>query len=261
MSLRRVTSLGLIAVVIAGAVIGWRSEAERSEPVGDAGMRRTAALPTVASIPAGRVVEFFQPMPATPSAVTVPVVEASSGVSAHVAEMVALQLLAQGTELELGAQQWAALAAVTAEIQAVRHAYEASIAVATWREPGRGRIEIPAYAAAGDALRARFHAGLREQLGEANAAEILAQIGARLEGHFAGFGVSVQTLEVTGGPGGVPAEWEVTRTVKFWNSVEGHDRLTTRRETHFPGREDPAGDHWGPLLTVLHARLAVPAGS
>lgn len=259
MTLRRVSPHWLVALAITGVLIGWRSEAERSGPAGDAGTRRAEAR--VVAVPPGRVVEFFQPARATAAAGAVPFVEASAGVSAHVAEIVALQLLAQGTELELGAQQWSALAEVTAEIQAIRHAYEASIAVATWPEPGRGRIEIPAYAAAGDALRARFHAGLREQLGEANAAEILEQLGPRLEGHFAGFGVSVQRLDVTGGPGGIPTEWEITRTVNYWNSVEGQDRLTTRRETHFPGREDPAGENWEPLLTVLKARPTAPAGS
>jgi len=259
MRLRRVAPTLLIALAITGAPIGLRPVVERDETTKIAEAPRGEMRATV--VPQSRVVEFLQPVPAAAAALPVPGVEASADATAQVAEIVALQLLAQGTELELGARQWAALASVTAEIQAVRHAYEASIAVATVREPGRSRIEIPAYAAAGDALRARFHAGLREQLGEANAAEILEQLGARLEGHFAGFGVSVQTLEVTGDMSRGNTDWQMTRTVKFWNSVEGDERLTTRRETHFPGREDPAGDSWGPLLSTLAAQLAAPAGS
>jgi len=246
MRLRRVAPTLLVALLIAGAVSGWRRNAERRETAEPPATARSEVRANVATAASARVVEFFQPAIAMAAADPGPAVEASIDATAQVAEIVALQLLAQGTELELGARQWAELAKVTAEIQAVRHAYEASIAVATVREPGRSRIEIPAYAAAGDALRARFHAGLRENLGDANAAEILERLGARLEGHFAGFGVSMQTLEISG----TPAERAVTRTIKFWNSVEGQDRLTTRRETHFPDREDPSGERWSALLSA-----------
>lgn len=255
MRLRRVAPTLLVALVITGAVIGLWPAGKDDEAVVNMRAPRSEVRPVVVESP--RVVEFLQPAIATSISTAMPAVEASAGTTAHVAEMVALQMLAQGTELELSARQWAELANVTAEIQAVRHAYEASIAVATGREPGRSRIEIPAYAAAGDALRARFHTSLREQLGDANAVEILERLGARLEGHFAGFGVSVQTLEVSG----APAEFAVTRTIQFWNSVDGHDRLTTRRETHFPRQEDPAGESWGPLLSTLAAHVAAPAGS
>lgn len=257
MRLRRVAPSLLVALVITGAVICWRSSADRIETAGNEETLQSGTRVTV--VPAARVVEFFQPVvvPSSARLGPVPAVEASADATAQVAEIVALQLLAQGTEVELGARQWAELAKVTAEVQAVRHAYEASIAVATVREPGRSRIEIPAYAAAGDALRARFYAGLRENLGDTNAAEILARLGARLEGHFAGFGVSVQTLEISG----APAELAVTRTVQFWNSVEGQDRLTTRRETHFPDREDPSGEQWSALLAAPPAQGAGQAGS
>jgi hypothetical protein len=181
--------------------------------------------------------------------------------TALVAEVADLQLLACGSDLELEPAQWQALAAVTLEIQAVRHAYEATIATAAVLAPGRYRVEVPLYAAAGDALRARFHQELGEQLGEADAARVLAQIGARLEGRFGGFGVSAQTLEVTGEPWAAMTDWEVTRTVRFWNSVEGQNRLTTRRETFWPGQEDPTGESWGPLLSLLSERLKATAGS
>ncbi len=168
-------------------------------------------------------------------------------------ETIALQRLAAGSELELNAHQWSAFAAATLKVQAIRQAYEASIATATLVSPGRYRVDVPTYAAAGDALRAQFQAELREQLGEANAAEVLAQIGARLEGHFGGFGVSVQSLDIATDPAG-GADGVVTRTTKYWNSVEGREQLTTRRETHFPGREDPTGELWRPFLALVGAR-------
>ena len=113
---------------------------------------------------------------------------------------------------------------------------------------GRYRLEVPAYPNAGDALRAKFDAELRAHLGENAAAEVVTHLGRALEGHFGGFGVSVQTLELAGG--------ELTRTVRFWNAVEGSERLTTRRETHFPGLEDPDGQAWGALMSVLSAAAA-----
>jgi hypothetical protein len=173
--------------------------------------------------------------------------------AALLVEMSELRLLSQGANLELTGGQWSALAAVTLGIQAIRQAYEAQIATSTVVGPGRFRVEIPMYASAGDAIRARFLAGLQMELGETTAAEIVGKLGSRLEGHFAGFGVGVQTLDITGDPRGARPECEVTRTVKYWNSVEGGDRLTTRRETHFPGWEDPSGESWGPLLAIVGA--------
>ena len=181
--------------------------------------------------------------------------------SALVAEVTELQLIAQGSDLVLESRQWQAMAAVTLEIQAVRLAYEATIATGAVLGAGRYRVEIPVYAAAGDALRARLRTELCDRLGEAEAEEVFARIGARLEGRFGGFGVSVQTLDLTGSPGAASPDWVLTRTVKFWNSVEGQDRLTTRQETFLPGLEDPAGESWGPLLSVVSRRVNAETGS
>lgn len=199
--------------------------------------------------PAGR---FFSPTPPL-AALTLPAGSLSPDDEALMTEAIALQRLATGTDLELNTQQWSALAAATLEIQAIRQEYEASIATATLVSPGRYRVEVPVYAAAGDALRTKFHAELLEQLGEADAAEVLTQIGSRLEGHFGGFGVSVQSLDITTDPTG-GADGVVTRTTKYWNSVEGREQLTTRRETFFPGREDPTGELWRPFLALVGAR-------
>jgi hypothetical protein len=171
--------------------------------------------------------------------------------AAVVAEMSQLQLLAQGLNLDLSSRQWSALAAVTLEIQAIRQTYEAQIATGTAASAGCFRVEIPMYAAAGDAIRAKFLADLRAALGAATAGEIVEKLGGRLEGHFAGFGVAVQTLEIKGDPHAAPTDCEVTRTVTYWNSVEGGEQLTTRRETHFPAWEDPTGESWGALLAVV----------
>jgi hypothetical protein len=44
---------------------------------------------------------------------------------------------------------------------------------------------------------------------------------------------------------------EVTRTVTYWNRTETGEQLVTRRETHLPAWEDPAGLKWGALLAVV----------
>ena len=170
-----------------------------------------------------------------------------------VSEMCSLHLLADKADLSLSSQEWSALAAVVLQIQAIRQSYEAEIATSRVIAPGRYRLEIPAYAGVGDALREKFHADLRTELGDAKAIDVLAKLGGRLEGHFAGFGVGMQTLDITASSGGSLSDVEVTRTVTYWNSVEGGDSLTTRREVHFPALEDPAGDSWSRLLAVVKA--------
>ena len=177
----------------------------------------------------------------------------SSDAAALVVEMCDLQLLALDTHLDLNSRQWSAFAAVVLRNQSVRQNYEAQIATSRLIAPGQYRVEIPAYASAGDLLRKKFNAELRTELGEATAAEVLANLGARLEGRFAGFGVSVQTLDITGNPSESLGDVQVTRTVTYWNSVDGGDRLTTRRETHFPAFEDPTGDSWIALLAMVKA--------
>lgn len=198
-------------------------------------------LPMAAPQPA-QVVHFDStPVPALVApAVTL-------GASSSLAEQAALHLLARGTDLELTARQWTAFAAATAHIQTIRQTFEASLATVKQMPDGRCRLEIPAYATAGDALRSKLTAELIKQLGEETATEILIALGSKLEGYFGGFGVSVQTLDFAGTSNDV----QVTRTVQYWNAIEGGSELRTRRETHFPGLEDPAGDAWQPFLARL----------
>ena len=177
----------------------------------------------------------------------------SSDATALVGEMCDLQLLAHDTPLTLNSWQWSALAAVVLRNQSVRQNYEAEIATSKVIAPGQYRVEIPAYASAGDMLREKFNTELRTELGEATAAAVLANLGGRLEGRFAGFGVSIQTLDIIGNPSESLGDVQVTRTVTYWNSVEGGDRPTTRRETHFPAFEDPTGDSWSALLAMVKA--------
>ena len=59
--------------------------------------------------------------------------------------------------------------------------------------------------------------------------EVKTKLGSRLEARFAGFGVSAQTLEVVGDPIGAPGAVQVERVARFWNSVDGRERLSTRR--------------------------------
>src|SRR5688572_15549962 len=122
--------------------------------------------------------------------------ELSIDASATLAEQVALQLLGNETTLALRAEQWADFASVALNTQAIRHAYEASIAQVSSLEPGRYRLEIPAYPEAGDALRARFYADLHGKLGGPTADRIYAEMGHSLEAHFSGFGSGGQTLEI-----------------------------------------------------------------
>jgi hypothetical protein len=250
----------LAALAVAGVLLGLRDSAGNSSNVSGPA-EGVVAFPTSQARLADRVVRWsgFSQPEAVAKISAVDVLEADQ--AALTAEAVALQMLARDADLQLSAEQWAAMAAVTLNIQAVRQAFEASIAMASVLEPERSRIEIPAYAAAGDALREKFRAELRIHLGEAVAADVLARLGARLEGHFGGFGVSVQTLDIAGDPRRTRANLEVTRTVTYWNSVEGQDRLTTRKETYFPAQEDPAGENWEPLLSVLATRIAERAGS
>eukprot|EP01035_Chromulina_nebulosa_P005548 gene5548-7532_t len=116
---------------------------------------------------------------------------------ALLAEQVAVRHVVREVELDLTPEQWTALAAMTGHYQTVRQAFEATIATVSGRE--NLRLEIPAYPAAGDALREKFYAELRERLGEDVAAQIAQRAGAALEGYFGGFGVSVQTLDFSPG--------------------------------------------------------------
>ncbi|ATC62622.1 hypothetical protein CMV30_00795 [Nibricoccus aquaticus] len=144
---------------------------------------------------------------------------------------------------------------MTLTTQAVRHAYEAEIAVAAVSEDGRGRLEIPEYVDAGAALRTEFYAALLKELGESAAMEVVRKLSERLEGRFAGFGAAVQTLDFSAGDvidavSGTEIEGSVTRTVVFWNES---DATRTRRETIFPQLEDPEGAQWGALLARVEA--------
>lgn len=246
----------LLAIVAAGVWMGtWEAgEAVLEGVQAEKPVEMTAKADVPAGVPATRVVHFWTgDETAAQSTEARPAVALGADEGAMVAEVAALQTLARDADLELSPRQWSAFAAATAHVQAVRQAYEATLATATKPEPGRYRLEIPAYPAAGDALRAQLAAELRAQLGETTAAEIVAQLGGALEGHFGGFGVSVQTLEFSTAAGQADSDYQVTRTVKFWNATNGADRLTTRRETLFPGLEDPSGHAWGPFLATLAA--------
>lgn len=172
--------------------------------------------------------------------------------AALLAEQVAVQLLVKDAALDLTPEQWKVFAAVTWHYQTVRQTFEATIATVSARE--KFRLEIPAYPAAGDALREKFYAELRERLGVDAAQAIAGRAGVALEGYFGGFGVSVQTLDFApnaGVVGTIGADYLVTRTAQYWNSTDAREKLTLRRETHFSGQEDPNGDRWGPYLALL----------
>jgi hypothetical protein len=153
-------------------------------------------------------------------------------------------------------EQWRLFAGVTLHMQAVRQAFEATLALPTLHAGGRYRLDIPAYPDAGSALKARLHYELINAVGPQPAAEIIARLGGLLEAQFGGFGVGVQTLDFTAYAGESEDEYVVTRTVKKWEYANGLERVSTRRETFFPGIEDPTGHTWGPFLSVLAAKVA-----
>ncbi|MBA4137311.1 MAG: hypothetical protein C0518_08350 [Opitutus sp.] len=179
------------------------------------------------------------------------VAELSANDAAQFAALCQLRLLAADTELDLSHREWATLAAAVAHAQAVRLNYEAEIAHVVAVAPGRHRVEVPAYAEAGEELRRQFTAELHAGLGEAVAGEVLAKLGRQLEGSFAGFGVSNQTLEVAGDPARAPGDVTIERTARYGNSADDDGRVLTRREMLFPLAEDPTGESW----TVLLARV------
>jgi len=240
---RRSTPWLLSAVVLAGGALLWR-KADGGRQTAESG-RVVAERVSVSrhDETLTRSATTLRGLP-RPAIAAVPLDADSATV---MSETATLQLLAHDTALDLAARQWSAFAAVTLKFQAIRQAYEATIATAAQVGPDRFRVDVPAYAVAGDALRAKFHAELRAQLGDVPTTEILAQFGAKLEGHFAGFGVSVQTLDIRADR--ASADFAVTRTVQFWNSIEGQAQLTTRRETHFPAQEDR--ESWQPLLALV----------
>lgn len=181
--------------------------------------------------------------------------------AALVAEQAVLRQMTGAAELALSDAQWATLAEITSHYQAVRHAYEASIASVTPLQATRARLEVPAYPGAGDALRRRLGAELQEKLGTGVATEVTARMGCALEGYFGGFGVSTQTLDFVADAAVGQDDYQVRRTVTYWNGVDAGERLTTRSEVHFPGLEDPSGYQWGPFLSLLASRTGRNAGS
>lgn len=211
------------------------------------------ALPAV---PETKVVHFETPA-ADRSAVEIAALETPSpsrltpDAAVNFATLCDLRLLAADTALELSDAQWRELAALVAEFQAVRSNYEADIAAVTSLAPDRHRLEIPAYPEAGDELRRRFEDELIGRLGSTAAVAVRENLGRQIEARFAGFGVSSQVLEITSRPGTGRRDLEVRRTARYWNSIEGKDRLTTRRDVFFPASEDPTGERWDALLALI----------
>lgn len=238
----------LVAAVGFHGRAGWIGETAATAPSGAA---RTEAAPqgvATLSKPAASV----QPTPVGEVAVTdTPVHDLSADANVLVATMCDLQLLAAGTDLELDSGQWSALAEVVVRTQAIRRTYEAKIARVEMIAPECYRAEIPVYAQVGEALREQFTSELRDELGAPMADEVLTKLGDRLEGRFAGFGLGVQILDITGDPTGDLREVRIARTAAYWNSGNARGDLSYRREMHFPAWEDPTGDSWGMWLAIL----------
>lgn len=248
----------LLFIVALGAVglVGFAWRARHPAP---GAARSTVKVEALAALPADKIVAFETseasdagPV-AEPSGIRRSAEELPAPAAAQFSTLIELQLAAteMNLDLDLTTKQWQAFSAAVVQAQAVRHNFEATIATATEIAPGRYRIDIPAYAAAGDELRRQFLAELERGLGKDAAAEVTRAFGHRFEGSFAGFGVSAQTLEVAGNPAASPDKVEVSRTVRYWDSLDGRERVTTRREVHFPSDEDPSGECWNALLALV----------
>lgn len=250
MRLRRGAPILLVAGLLTGGItggvrIGGRAAVGATEAiVALAPARVQSAAATTPAVNA-------EPVRRNATSVAVPMAAAgtlNADESAVLGETCELRLLADGTGLELDGRQWTALATAALEADAIRQNYEAEIATTVAEGPGKFRIEIPSYAGAGEALRAKFYAQLDRVLGMAAAADVAEKIGARLEARFGGFGISEQTLEVAGDPRAGLADCAVTRTVTYAVDGEGGTRVATRRETILPAWEDSSGERWGALL-------------
>jgi hypothetical protein len=245
MALRRVPLILILTLLVGAIPLLTR---EWDSPVETPGV--PAPVPQSASDP--RPASLARPLsePQGPGEVARPLA-LTADATAVVVEQLALRQLAHELELPLSDEQWATFARIAAHHQAIRHAYEASIAVLRPSPEGRFQLEIPVYGDAGDALREEFYLSLDVELGPAPAAQIAALMGARLDGYFGGFGVSVQTLDFDAAPGTPLDEYLITRTVRFWNQASDQERVLTRRESHLPAVEDPSGQQWGPFLALL----------
>jgi hypothetical protein len=172
------------------------------------------------------------------------------------AEVVQLQQLAADTTITLTAEQWLALGSVTARFQTLRHLHEASISAVGRLDARSYTLEIPPYPETGATLKASFESSVQAALGSDAAGAALRALSPALIAHFGGFGVSQQTLEFARNSRLHPDDYEVTRTVTFWQGSANEGRAVTRRETFLPGSEDPAGASWGPLLQVLEKSIS-----
>lgn len=249
----------ILLLLTAVSVAGLLGVAWVRQPSVKHGSRAPITTDARAGLPADRIVHFetADEHDATPGAATMgqnaprPPEQLSSSDAAQFATLCDLHLMAGETELDLTSKQWDAFVVVVMQAQAVRHHYEAQIATVREIAPGRHRVEIPPYAAAGDELRRQFAADLETAVGRAAASEIMDKLGRKLDDRFAGFGVGTQTLEITGDPTRSPANVQIASTSKFWNSIDGPDWTTTRKEVLFPDAEDPTGETWSALLALV----------
>lgn len=244
MRVRRVAGILLVIGLIGGAVAGFRAtaagEASGSGREVDDGILREAKSRTEREAAEGA--HGHTALAAGESRE----VEATVEENAALAELIGLQQMAEGTGLELAPEQWVALAQVTRRTQVVRGAVEAELGAVQLVAPGRWRMDVPGYVETGAAMRARFFLEMGEVLGKSVAADVIDKLGPALEGYFAGFGVSLQTLDIVDDPRGGAGEWIVTRTVAYSKDAASGEQVAVRRETFFAGR----GNSWVGKLRV-----------
>lgn len=184
-----------------------------------------------------------------------PVATLGEDSSALLAEMIALRQLGEAAHLSLPDEHWAVIARVTAHLQAVRLAYEASIATLVDVKPGYYRLDVPPYARVGADLRAQLQTELRIRLGTHVADYLQQRMATQLDRHFAGFGVRPQTFEFRADVQGQENEYSVTRREWSLPSQPAERPALYRTDAYLPGFEDPSGFVWGPFLTKIAQSL------
>jgi hypothetical protein len=244
--------LPIVLLVVLTVLLGGLSR-ERV-PVELSALPEASAAPLTSEAEIAAAAPAAAPGPGEVACALHPIAQVVGASAALLAEQIALQHLLDDAAVELSPEEWAAVAGVTSHIQAVRQAYEASIAEVTEAEPGRYSLLVPPYPDAGNLLRNHLENQLRELLGPQAGEQLVRQLGPGLERHFAGFGSSVQTVEFQSDGSGSD-DYRVTRTAHYWSASTPGLSPQRRREVYFPAIEDPDGHQWGPFLSRVAEQL------
>jgi hypothetical protein len=140
--------LPIVLLVVLTVLLGGLSR-ERV-PVELSALPEASAAPLTSEAEIAAAAPAAAPGPGEVACALHPIAQVVGASAALLAEQIALQHLLDDAAVELSPEEWAAVAGVTSHIQAVRQAYEASIAEVTEAEPGRYSLLVPPYPDAGN---------------------------------------------------------------------------------------------------------------